>query len=182
MSLRLSLVATSIATALALAGLTGCSGSATPAATGAAATATPPATASTAAAPAQGPTAFTGSPADEAAFNQAFSPLGDCQLSKRFMAHRHTIEAESVTMNAGNNGFCTFGIHIATGDIPSETITAPPQHGTVKFLPLTGEIRVGYRANAGYVGPDQFAISFVRADGIAYPITTDVTVANPATK
>jgi hypothetical protein len=123
-----------------------------------------------------------GSPADQAAYSQAFSPPGDCKTEKTFTKFHRVLKAVSVTMNAGNNGYCTFSMYVASGDIPSETITTPPQHGSVKFLPLSGQVVIGYRAAAGYVGADQFDVSFVRADGLPVTIRTEVTVANPAAK
>ena len=98
------------------------------------------------------------------------------------MKSHRVVKLLTVTMNAGNNGYCTDRILVATGDIPSETITSPPQHGSVKFLQLTGRSVIGYRADAGYVGPDQFSFSFVRANGLTFPVDTQVTVADAAAK
>jgi hypothetical protein len=170
--------ALSFAGVLALGILTGCSGPGAPPATATPAAPTTPATNSAAAAP------LASSTADQAAYNQAFSPIGDCQITRsRTHAKRsRRVTSESVTMSAGNNGYCTFPVDLASGDVPKETVTAQPQHGSLKFLTLSGQIVVGYQASAGYVGPDMFDISIMRADGLSFPISTQVTVANPAAK
>jgi hypothetical protein len=182
--IRVPSLAAASAAALALGALGGCSSSGAPPAASAPASDGMPAAAPTAgAAPLQAtPDAFVGSPADQAAYHQAFSPLADCEVHKRFSRFHRSIKSETVSVNAGNDGFCTYSIYIAGGDIPSETVTSQAQHGVVKFLTLDGQVVTGYRANPGYSGPDQFAISFVRADGLSYPIVTQVTVASPATK
>ena len=184
--IRVPSLAAASAAALALAALTGCSSGSAPPAASAPASAGIPA-ASTAptlgAAPFQPlPDSFVGSAADQAAYHQAFSPLAECQVSKHFSRFHRSIKSETVSVSAGNDGYCTYSIYIAGGDIPSETVTSQAQHGTVKFLTLNGQVVTGYRADPGYLGPDQFAISFVRADGLSYPIVTQVTVASSSPK
>jgi hypothetical protein len=184
--IRVPSLAAASAAALAMGALAGCSSSGAPPAASASASDGMPAASS---APTVGgvpvqatPDSFVGSPADQAAYHQAFSPLADCEVHKHFSRVHRSIKSETVSVNAGNDGYCTYSIYIAGRDIPSETVTSQAQHGIVKFLTLDGQVVTGYRANPGYSGPDQFAISFVRADGLSYPIVTQVTVATPATK
>jgi hypothetical protein len=182
--IRVPSLAAASAAALALGALAGCSSSgAPPAASASAGIPAASAAPTVGAVPMQATLdSFVGSPADQAAYHQAFSPLADCEVHKHFSKFHRSIKSETVSVNAGNDGYCTYSIYIAGGDIPSETVTSQAQHGTVKFLTLDGQVVTGYRANPGYSGPDQFAISFVRADGLSYPIVTQVTVASPATK
>ncbi len=182
---RFAPAAASAASALALLALAGCAGTGTPppaASPSASTAASPPAATSAAAASILNPLGDNASAADQAAYQQAFTPLADCTWTYLETKLRRTITAVAYTMNAGNNGYCTYPVRIAGGDVPTETLTSQPQHGTVKFLLLSTRVLVGYQATAGYVGPDQFQMIFRRADGIRFPISTQVTVANPAAK
>jgi hypothetical protein len=130
----------------------------------------------------QNPLGDNPSAADQTAYNQAFSPLADCAWNFEATRFRRTITAVTFTMNAGNNGYCVYPIRVAGGDVPTETLTSQPQHGTVKFLLLSDRVLVGYKATTGYVGPDQFQMIFRRADGIQFPVSTQIAAANPAAK